>query len=182
MENHSLHKVVSRRETINSIGLAILLCANPLSWLLPIDNIIVAISLISLLIVIVNNPITTFINKKLFVIVGVILLFVFSYMLGRVEPERFLLYFLSFSVFGVTGILYSSTQFDYKMFYKSILIISILSLPGIYRISNIDYSLTDEDTLGFLMGVSQGALRLLLGIFILIFILKNRILKIGALL
>src|SRR5690606_28222827 len=183
MENHSLHKVVSRRETINSIGLAILLCANPLSWLLPIDNIIVAISLISLLIVIVNNPITTFINKKLFVIVGVILLFVFSYMLGRVEPERFSLYFLSFLVFGVTGILYSNTQFDYKIFYKSILIISILSLPGIYRISSTDYSrLMDDDALMFLMGVSQGALRLLLGVFIVMFLLKKGVLKIGTLL
>src|SRR5690606_15169135 len=182
MENHSLHKVVSRRETINSIGLAILLCANPLSWLLPIDNIIVAISLISLVIVILNNPITVFINKKLFIIAGVILLHLFSYLFAKIEPERFSLYFLSCMIFGVTGILYSSTRFDYKMFYKSILIISILSLPGVYRISNTDYSLTDEDTLGFLMGVSQGALRLLLGTFILIFILKNRILKIETLL
>lgn len=180
MENHSLHKVASRRETINSIGLAILLCANPLSWLLPVSNIIVFFSVISLLIVFINNPITTFFNKKLFVIVGVVLLFVFSYMLGRVEPEVFSLYFLSFLVFGVTGILYSSTQFDYKMFYKSILIISILSLPGIYRISNTDYSQMG-DISGFLMGISQGALRLLLGVFLILFLLKKRIIKIGGL-
>src|SRR5690606_17139334 len=141
---------------------------------------IVFFSVISLLIVLINNPITTFFNKKLFVIVGVVLLFVFSYMLGRVEPESFSLYFLSFLVFGVTGILYSSIQFDYKMFYKSILIISILSLPGIYRISNTDYSQMG-DISGFLMGISQGALRLLLGVFLILFSLKKRIIKIGAL-
>ena len=180
MENHSLHKVVSRRETINSIGLAILLCANPLSWLLPIDNIIVAISLISLVIVILNNPITVFINKKLFIIAGVILLYLFSYLFAKIEPERFSLYFLSFLIFGVTGILYSSTRFDYNIFYKSIFVISILSLPGIYRISNTDYSQMG-DVSGFLMGISQGALRLLLGVFIIMFLLKNKLLKVGSL-
>lgn len=180
MENHSLHKVVSRRETINSIGLAILLCANPLSWLFPVSNIIVFFSVMSLLIVLINNPITTFFNKKFFVIVGVVLLFLFSYLLARIESTTFSLYFLSFLIFGVTGILYSSTQFDYKMFYKSILIISILSLPGIYRISNTDYSQMG-DISGFLMGISQGALRLLLGVFLILFLLKKRIIKIGAL-
>lgn len=181
MENNSLHKVVNRRETINSIGLAILLCANPLSWIFPINNIIVIFSIISLLIVIVNNPITTFINKKLFVVVGVILLFLFSYLFAKIEFTTFSLYFFSFLVFGVTGIFYSSTQFDYKIFYKSILIISIVSLPGIYRILNTDYNRMG-DISGFLMGISQGALRLLLGVFLVMFLLKKRMLKIGAIL
>lgn len=178
MENNNLHKVVNRREIINSIGLAILLCANPLSWLLPIDNIIVAISLMSLLIVIINNPITTFINKKLFVVVGVTLLFLFSYLFAKIDLTIFSLYFFSFFVFGVTGLLYSSTPFDYKVFYKSILIISIVSLPGIYRISNTDYSQMG-DVSGFLMGISRGALRLLLGVFIAVFLFKNKLLKVG---
>src|SRR5690606_39722880 len=99
MENHSLHKVVSRRETINSIGLAILLCANPLSWLLPIDNIIVAISLISLVLVIFNNPFIVFINKKLFILAGVILLYLFIFLFSKIEPEGFSYFFISFLFF-----------------------------------------------------------------------------------
>lgn len=181
MNNNSLHKTIKRRETINSIGLAILLCANPLSWLFPINNIIVVFSLISLLIVIVNNPITVFINKKNFIIVGIILFFLFSYLFAKIESTTFSLYFLSFLIFGVTGLLYSGTKFDYKMFYQSIFIISILSLPGIYRISNTDYSQIG-DVSGFLMGISQGALRLLLGVFLIMFLVKKRLLKIGALL
>ncbi len=181
MENYSLHKSANRRETINSIGLAILLCANPLSWLFPINNIIVVFSLISLLIVIVNNPMTLFINKKFFIIVGIILFFLLSYLFAKIESTTFSLYFLSFLVFGVTGLLYSDTKFDYQMFYQSIFVISILSLPGIYRISNTDYSQMG-DVSGFLMGISQGALRLLLGVFLIMFLLKKRLLKIGALL
>src|SRR5690606_38160540 len=56
-----------------------------------------------------------------------------------------------------------------------------LSLPGIYRISNTDYSQMG-DVSGFLMVISQGALRLLLGVFIIMFLLKNKLLKVGSLL
>jgi len=101
----------------------------------------------------------------------------FSFIFTSIEPTKFPLYFLSFLSFGVTGILYSSTHFSYKILYKSIFVISLLSLPGIYKISNTDYTHMG-DVSGFWMGISQGALRLLLGVILVIPFLKNKFLKV----
>lgn len=182
MEDYNFNsKHIKRRKLLNTIGLALLLCANPLSWLYPVENVIVGISFISLLIVIFNNPITVFINRRLLIILGVVLLFIFSFLFGRIEAERFFLYLFSFFVFGFTGILYSSVQFSYENLYKSIFVISVVSLPGVYGISNADYT-QSGDVSGFLMGISQGALRLLLGIILVIPFFKNKLLNIFSLL
>lgn len=172
----SIDKINKRRKNLNSIGLAILLCANPLSWLFPTDNIILLYATISLIIVILNNPITIFINNKLWIIIGVLFLFLCSFLFANINQELFFLYFFSFIAFGITGILYSSTSIDYKSLFKSIFIIAFISMPGVYRISISDYS-DAGDMSGFWMGVSQGAVRLIIGATLAFSIFKTKINK-----
>jgi len=169
-------KLNNRRKNINGFGLAILLCANPLSWIFPVNNIIVYYSLISLIIVLFNNPITSFINSKLWVILGVLTLFTSSYLFANIDQRLFFLYFYSFLTFGVTGLLYSNVQFSFSALFKTIFGIAVLSVPGIYREATTDYSRMG-DMSGVWMGVSQGALRLVLGIIVVIPLLNSRIFK-----
>lgn len=169
-----------RRKKVNSIGLAILLCVNPLSWIFPIDNITVVFALFSLIILVFNNNVRSYYNNKIIIIVAVLLLFLFSYLFAQIDREVFSLYFLSFLAFGLPGLFYSNLDFDIKTFYKTILVIALISIPGIIAISSRNYISLRVAT-GHWMGVSQGALRLLLGIILVIPFLKKKIFKIFAL-
>ncbi|WP_413511896.1 O-antigen ligase family protein [Myroides odoratus] len=167
------------KNKINSIGLAIFLCANPISWIFPVSNIIVFICLFSLVLLLLNNNITIFINKKLFVFVLIMVLFLFSYAYSLPDRETFLLYFSSFLVFGLTGILYSSCEIDYKFFYYAVSLIAIISIPGIYL---VEFKVFDSlvTASGFYMGVSYGVLRLILALILTVSFLHKRIFKIIA--
>src|SRR5690554_3128416 len=169
-------KVTKRREVLNSIGLAILLCANPLSWLYPVDNIILVYAFISLLIAVLNNPITTFINYKLWFIIGVFIIFISSYLFANIDSETFFLYFFSFLAFGVTGLFYSSTLLSYSVLFKSIFLIAFISMPGVYRVAITDYSLMG-DVSGYWMGISQGIVRLIMGCILVYSVFSSKISK-----
>lgn len=171
-----LYQLSKKRETINSFGLAILLCANPLSWLYPVDNIILAYAAFSLVIVLINNPIVTFINSNLLLIIGVFILFAFSYLAADIDKDTYFLYFYSFIAFGLTGILYASVPINYKTLFKTIFFIAFISLPGIYRVVTTDYS-GMGDVSGFWMGISQGATRLVIGSILVLPILKTKFFK-----
>ncbi|MEK6494835.1 hypothetical protein [Myroides odoratimimus] len=160
------------KKQINSIGLAIFLSANPLSWILPFNSVIVFICLIGLVILLFNNKITNFLNSLLILICYVIVLFFFSMLDVRIEEERLNLYFTSFLVFGITGVLYSQVLIDYRTFFNTILVISILCLPIVYSIDSRNFN-SGEEASGFYMGVSYGILRFLLAIIIIVFLTKK---------
>src|SRR5690625_3075759 len=173
--------IVLKQSTINSVGLAVLLCANPLSWVYPTNNVIVFISLLSLCILLANNRLITFVNNRLLVGFGVMLLFLFSYAFGDIDYDKYLLYFFSFLAFGMTGLLYTSIKFDYAVFYKAVFVISLLAVPGLLTLINRNYTSMATAT-GVWMGVSQGALRLILGLCLVLTVFKNVALKIMAVL
>lgn len=165
------------KNKINSIGLAIFLCANPMSWIFPVSNIIVFICLFSLILLLLNNNVMIFLNKKIILLVLVITLFLFSYAYSLPDKETFILYFSSFLVFGITGILYSCCEFNYKVFYYAVSIIALISIPGVYF---IEFRVFDSliSASGFYMGVSYGLLRLILALILTISFIDKKIFKI----
>jgi|SRR5690554_934428 len=167
---------MDKRKKINSIGLAIFLCANALTMIYPTNNIIVIISLISLLIVFLNNPLPVFLNTKLVAVVLVILLFLFTSIFANYNADDFYLYFYSFLVFGVVGILYSNVPIDYPYFYRTTILIAILSMPGIIALDTRSYTNMKEAT-GSWMSASQNSLRLILGLILALSFVKNKIYK-----
>lgn len=172
MENKISHLL--RQKSINSIGLAIFLCANPLSWIYSVNNIIVFISLFSLILLLINNSIYIFYNKKIWIIFFILLLFLTSYTFSNnLDVETFRLYFLSFITFGITGLLYSSCKIDYNIFFISVFVIAIITLPSLMNVDQRDFA-TKSDGPGYWMGISYGSLRLFLACIPVWFILKNR--------
>jgi len=171
-----LRKVKLKKKDYNSIGLAIFLCANPLSWIAPFPNVIVIICLVSSLFVLFNNNLKVFINNKLFIIPFVFLLYVFTYAFNY-NLEKTNLYFNSFLVFGIIGLLYSSCEFSFQTFLKTVVIISIISIPGLLRVSTLTFE-SNVEASGYYMGVSYGSLRLLIALLLIIFIFKNKFIKI----
>ncbi|WP_353164645.1 O-antigen ligase family protein [Empedobacter brevis] len=171
-----LKKVKLQKKDYNSIGLAIFLCANPLSWIAPFPNVIVIICLISSLFILFNNNLKIFINKKLFIIPFVFLLYFFTYAFNY-NLEKINIYFNSFLVFGIIGLLYSSCEFSFQTFLKTVLIISIISIPGLLRVSTLTFE-SNMEASGYYMGISYGSLRLLIALLLAIFIFKNKFVKI----
>lgn len=165
-----------RNKNYNSISLGIFLCANPLSWLLTFDNGIVAINFLCLTILLINNDLRIFINKKLFLVVGAILLFLYSYILNS-ETDKLQLYLLSFFSFGFVGILYSSCEINYRYLILTIFFISIVTIPGILKTDQLVF-VDNLASSGYYMGRSYGCLRLLLTLFLIVYYSKIKSIKI----
>ena len=168
------------KKEINSIGLAIFICANPLSWVFPIPNIIILIAIFAVLILVINNGIRFFLgNKKVYLFIFFILFFFITQLgLGSsaYNNEKFYIYFGSFLVFGISGFLISQLSFCYQTFYKTIILFSALLLPVVLKLDFGDSSehLGDVDT-GMWMGVSYGTLRLIISAIIVLKLYKSKI-------
>lgn len=174
------------KKGINSIGLAIFLCANPLSWVLPIPNIIILIAILAVLIFVINNGINFFLGSEEVNLCIFLILIFFLTQLGlgfsAFSNEKFYLYFGSFLVFGASGLLISQLEFCYQTFYKSIVLFSVILLPTVLKMDfgeNMD-NFGEVDT-GMWMGISYGVLRLIISAIIVLILYRNKIITLLAL-
>lgn len=167
------------KEKINSIGLAIFLCAKSFVPLYTVEGILVGISLMSFLFLIFANSLYPLFSKKNFIIVGVILLFFMTYIFIDFSPQYLNIYFYSFLIFGCVGLFYSNVEFDYDVLFKSIFIISIVAIPGIIALNNRTFTDMSAATDAW-MTASQNCLRLIIGLILVLPIFKKTIYKIAV--
>lgn len=154
---------ISLKSIFNSFCVAILLCANPISWTLSsIDNVIVLIIGVSFAIIMLLN--LTFyihyVNKKSVLIV-LLVLFYFIFSIIRYSSayaeKQIVLTLEYFLCFGFPALIISQLEIDYKQVMRIILLLSLLLLPFV---RNIDFGIDGLESVdtGMWMGVSYGIL------------------------
>ncbi|MDM1447992.1 O-antigen ligase family protein [Myroides odoratimimus] len=161
-----------KKSNVNSIVIALLLCANPITWVLQFSNVIVVIIIAALLIAMFNNGIMFLFDTKKILLSLSMILFLCVSMLIEPKNEYVVLYFYEFLVFGIPALFISSLKFSKKALYYSIALLSFVMLPFI---SSIDFgnSAFDKVDYGFWMGISYGLLRFILPLLLCVFFIKR---------
>ena len=140
---------------INSLIIAVIICANAISLIFPIDNIIVLIMCIAALIFLINNNFKLHISiKKIVLIMCIMLYFLVSFLLKQ-NNNNTILFLMYFIVFGIIPIIIIKKEIEIKKIYICIVYLSILIIPYILT-QNFFINSTIES--GNLMGLSYALL------------------------
>lgn len=149
---------IDRKTLLNSINIALLFSANALTWVLMLDNSIVAIMAICAVIFVAVNK-SLFKPRVLPLIAFLLTCFLVSFLTssGNIALHK---YFIEFLMFGCVSLFLSQTRFDINTIITSLCFISIPLVPFIIRIDLLggaDY--------GQWMGISYGSLKFILALF-----------------
>ncbi|PFW49656.1 O-antigen ligase family protein [Priestia megaterium] len=129
--NNNTFNNSNKKEKINSLCIALFLCARLIVLSLPvqiqIDNILVFLLSLVFAITILNNRFVFYLKTAL-VVWLVILAFLITFMYSGPNSNN-ILYLLDFFVYGGIGLYLSSMNFSIEKIYKYIVCISILLLP-----------------------------------------------------
>jgi O-antigen ligase len=178
---------INKRDNIIIFFCAVIICANPINWILKIDNglAIITLVLFSFIVILGRQQIIHNVNPKIFFLIFYILFFfVISLLQTNFHPQT-VSYLLQFAILGILPLLISQIYLQYDRIYVIILFLGILFIPFAFNF-NIEnyYSQFESDIWGFIMGVSYGLLRFIVAGFIvlLLYTPKNLFLKIIILL
>lgn len=164
-----------KEEKLNSLAVAIFLCANPLAWVFSfIPGGLVFIVVFSWLIVIANGQTLKIASAPLYTHIFILSTFAFFILSSQINRNTSAIfeYFSFFILFGITGVYFSHLKFSIKQTFEYIAIISVLLALFIYNIDFGDPSIETVDY-GMWMGISYGSLRLALSLLVMLFLYYN---------
>lgn len=160
----------NKKENINSLLIALFLCARLIVQSLPeqlqINNILVILLSLVFIIAILNNNLV-FNIKLAFVFSIVILAFSITFLFNGLDQNT-ILYLINFLIYGGLGLYLSGVNFSINRTYKYIIYISIILLPFIV---SKDYRSESETW----MGISYSILPLLFAGIIYISTVKDKV-------
>ena len=144
-----------KKEKINSLIISIIICANCISLIFPISNIIVIIMILAGIIFLINNKFKVeFLTQKILLIMFIVLFFLFSF-LRKENNQNTMLFFLYFVVFGIIPLISINKDIRIEKIYKYIVYISFIIIPYIIQQNFFINSTMDK---GSLMGLSYALL------------------------
>lgn len=151
-------RTIEKNTLLNSVNIAILFSANALTWILMLDNSIVAIIAMCVVLFVIANK-RYFTPRVVVLIFFLLFCFLFSFLStsGNTTLQK---YFLEFLMFGCVALLMSQTTFDIN---TTITTLCILSIPVAPFISRID--LFNDTDYGQWMGISYGSIKFIIALF-----------------
>ena len=143
------------KEKINSLIISIILCANCISLIFPVSNIIVIIMLMASVIFLVNNKFRIQISMQKIFLIMFILLFFFLSFLKKENNQNTVLFLLYFIIFGIIPLIVIKKDINIKKIYIYVTYICIITVPYIIQQKFFINSTIDK---GSLMGLSYALL------------------------
>lgn len=167
----------SRKCIINSACISIMICANPLCWMLSfIPNILFFILLLDEIVYFVVNK---SIPKHLVITVAAFL-FVFTINIVLSQSDSVVEYFLYFLIMGIFGYHMGCAEFSPRHVVLFCSFIGIALIPYLYTIDFTFDALADTYTreeggvYGYWMGISYGTLRMFMAMILALSFIKNK--------
>lgn len=163
-----------KKQSLNSLAIAIFLSANSLAWVISfIPRAIVFIVLFSWIILILNKQIPKIIRSPLYLhfsVMMLVLFFLFS--INKNHTNAVYEYFTFFLVSGISGIYFSQINFSIKKVFKYL---ALIAIPMSVFIFKQDIGSFEEGTIdyGQLMGISYGILRYIIAVLVILFLYRK---------